>query len=190
MRINFSVVTPGPWPFMSRTWTAYTRRKPVISTFVYGFDIIDQLHRRVSKRKYQTPPPFLLWFSKPLAVEIWRESASEEMSFENVDDWRTTDACLYYKLTYEPNPNNLCDERTHGQYAPNNLPLTVNSHHVLFVERLLFLCFQRHKSIIPYQLIWSFKPLAQIVSRYLADKFKLPIFKSHNSGKIWFFFLI
>ena len=27
--------------------------------------------------------------------------ASEEMSFENVDE-RTTDACLYYKLTYEP----------------------------------------------------------------------------------------
>ena len=69
MRIDFSVVTPAPWPFMSRTWTAYTRRKPVISTFVYGLDIIDQLHRRVSKRKYQTPPPFLLWFSKPLAVE-------------------------------------------------------------------------------------------------------------------------
>ena len=36
--------------------------------------------------------------------------ASEEMSFENVDDrqrtddddGRTKDACLYYKLTYEP----------------------------------------------------------------------------------------
>ena len=28
--------------------------------------------------------------------------ASEEMSFENVDDERTTDAWLYYKLTYEP----------------------------------------------------------------------------------------
>ena len=32
--------------------------------------------------------------------------ASEKMSFENVDDGRTdgrtTDACLYYKLTYEP----------------------------------------------------------------------------------------
>ena len=29
--------------------------------------------------------------------------ASEEMSFENVDgDGRTTDALLYYKLTYEP----------------------------------------------------------------------------------------
>ena len=29
--------------------------------------------------------------------------ASEEMSFENVDDdGRKTDACLYYKLTYEP----------------------------------------------------------------------------------------
>ena len=28
--------------------------------------------------------------------------ASEEMSFENVDDGRTTDASLYYKLTYEP----------------------------------------------------------------------------------------
>ena len=38
--------------------------------------------------------------------------ASEEMSFENVDDGRQqqtdnkdgwmTDACLYYKLTYEP----------------------------------------------------------------------------------------
>ena len=31
---------------------------------------------------------------------------SEEMSFENVDgqtdDGRTTDACIYYKLTYEP----------------------------------------------------------------------------------------
>ena len=27
---------------------------------------------------------------------------SEEMSFENVDEGRTTDACLYYKLTYEP----------------------------------------------------------------------------------------
>ena len=32
--------------------------------------------------------------------------ASEVMSFENdgrrTDDGRTTDACLYYKLTYEP----------------------------------------------------------------------------------------
>ena len=30
--------------------------------------------------------------------------ASEEMSFENVDDGDrlTTDACLYYKLTYKP----------------------------------------------------------------------------------------
>ena len=28
-------------------------------------------------------------------------TASEEKSFENVDDGRT-DACLYYKLTYEP----------------------------------------------------------------------------------------
>ena len=31
--------------------------------------------------------------------------ASEKMSFENVDDdtdGRTMDACLYYKLTYEP----------------------------------------------------------------------------------------
>ena len=30
--------------------------------------------------------------------------ASEEMSFENVDDdgRGTTDACLYYKLTHEP----------------------------------------------------------------------------------------
>ena len=28
--------------------------------------------------------------------------ASEEMSFENVDDRQTTDAHLYYKLTYEP----------------------------------------------------------------------------------------
>ena len=28
-------------------------------------------------------------------------TASEEKSFENVDGW-TTDACLYYKLTYEP----------------------------------------------------------------------------------------
>ena len=27
---------------------------------------------------------------------------SDEMSFENVDGRRTTDACLYYKLTYEP----------------------------------------------------------------------------------------
>ena len=25
--------------------------------------------------------------------------------------------------------------------APNSLPLTVNNHHVLFVKRLLFLCF-------------------------------------------------
>ena len=29
--------------------------------------------------------------------------ASEEMLLENVDDdGQTTDACLYYKLTYEP----------------------------------------------------------------------------------------
>ena len=28
-------------------------------------------------------------------------TASEEKSFEHVDG-RTTDACLYYKLTYEP----------------------------------------------------------------------------------------
>ena len=41
LRIDISVVTPAPWPFMSRTWMAHTRRKPVISTFVYGLDIID-----------------------------------------------------------------------------------------------------------------------------------------------------
>ena len=34
-------------------------------------------------------------------------TASEEMSFENVDgqridDGRTPNACIYYKLTYEP----------------------------------------------------------------------------------------
>ena len=33
--------------------------------------------------------------------------ASEEMSFENVDNdddngWMARDACLYYKLTYDP----------------------------------------------------------------------------------------
>ena len=28
--------------------------------------------------------------------------ASEEMLFDNIDDSRMTDACLYYKLTYEP----------------------------------------------------------------------------------------
>ena len=28
--------------------------------------------------------------------------ASEEMLFEKADRRRTTDACLYYKLTYEP----------------------------------------------------------------------------------------
>ena len=28
--------------------------------------------------------------------------ASEEMLFENVGGRRTKDACLYYKLTYEP----------------------------------------------------------------------------------------
>ena len=66
---DFSVVTPVPWPFISRTWTAYTRRKSVISTFLYRLDIIDQLYRLVFKRKYQTPPPFLLWFSKPLAIK-------------------------------------------------------------------------------------------------------------------------
>ena len=28
--------------------------------------------------------------------------ASEEMPFENVDDGRMMDSCLYYKLTFEP----------------------------------------------------------------------------------------
>ena len=37
--------------------------------------------------------------------------ASEEMSFENVDDGRrTTDACLYYKLTYEPSAQVSCEQ--------------------------------------------------------------------------------
>ena len=37
--------------------------------------------------------------------------ASEEMVFENVDDGRTTtmDACLYYKLTYEPSAQVTAD---------------------------------------------------------------------------------
>ena len=43
-------------------------------------------------------------------MERIRLTASEEMSFENVDgrtdgrttDGRTTDACIYYKLTCEP----------------------------------------------------------------------------------------
>ena len=29
-------------------------------------------------------------------------TASEEKSFENVDNGRKTDTCIYYKLTYEP----------------------------------------------------------------------------------------
>ena len=29
-------------------------------------------------------------------------TASEEMSFENVDGRRMPDTCLYYKLAYEP----------------------------------------------------------------------------------------
>ena len=29
-------------------------------------------------------------------------AASEEKSFENVDDRRTTDTSIYYKLTFEP----------------------------------------------------------------------------------------
>ena len=44
------------------------------------------------------------WLFVPRTIdaiwEIWLESASE-MSFEN-DDGRTTEACLYCKLTYEP----------------------------------------------------------------------------------------
>ena len=42
---RFVVVTPAPWPFMRRTITAYTIRRPVISTCVYGLDFIDQLNR-------------------------------------------------------------------------------------------------------------------------------------------------
>ena len=42
-----------------------------------------------------------LMLSIGAVCEIWKESASEERSFEYVDGW-TTDACLYYKLTYEP----------------------------------------------------------------------------------------
>ena len=40
-------------------------------------------------------------FTPPINArcEIWKESASEEKSIENVDG-RTTDACLYYKLTF------------------------------------------------------------------------------------------
>ena len=39
-------------------------------------------------------------------MERIRLTASEEMSFENVDgrtdDGRAPDTCIYYKLTYEP----------------------------------------------------------------------------------------
>ena len=39
-------------------------------------------------------------------MERIRLTASEEMSFENVDgrmdDGRTPDTCIYYMLTYEP----------------------------------------------------------------------------------------
>ena len=104
------------------------------------------------------------------------------------DGWKT-DACLYYKLTYEPsaqvgqkkclvsgNPTDpifweptliflehprifllfLGNFNFNDFYAffykktragvynilcSNSLPLTVNSHHVLFVKQLLFLCF-------------------------------------------------
>ena len=48
-------------------------------------------------RSTPSPPPP----SIDVTCEIWKESASEEKSFENVDG-RTADACLYYKLTYEP----------------------------------------------------------------------------------------
>ena len=73
--------------------------------------------------------------------------------------------------------------------APNNLPLTVNNHHVLFVKRLLFLCFiiflqkfsKGHNSGKQQWIVlkkfnqviyssspisWpSFKPIPQIVSK-------------------------
>ena len=69
LHIDFSVATPAPGPFMRRNRTAYSIREkvnrkvqgvpqsqtaanprhqqPVISTFVYGLDIIDQLHKWV-----------------------------------------------------------------------------------------------------------------------------------------------
>ena len=49
------------------------------------------------KHDFSFPPPI------DAICEIMQESASEEKSFENVDnDGRTTDACLYYQLAYEP----------------------------------------------------------------------------------------
>ena len=44
------------------------------------------------QNNYSFPPPI------DAICEIWKASASEEKAFENADG-RTTDACLYYKLT-------------------------------------------------------------------------------------------
>ena len=76
MHIDFSVVNPAPWPFMSPTWTAYTRRKPVISTFTYGLDIIDQLHRRVSKSKSQTHSHFCCDFQNLWPLKGYHDPSS------------------------------------------------------------------------------------------------------------------
>ena len=46
---------------------------------------------------------------------------SDKKAFENVDGRRTTDTCLYYKLTYEPNllrrANNYCTHSTTSTVA-------------------------------------------------------------------------
>ena len=83
-------------------------------------------------------------------------------------------------------------------YAPNSLPLPVNSHHVLFKRLPKF-----SKSHNSEKIKWFFKKIQSsnlfIIPYHLtkfqapsSNAFKMPKFlKGHNSRKIrWFFFLI
>ena len=59
---------------------------------------ISSPHRLEQKTQLFVPPIYTCYMWN---MEMICFTASEEKSFENVDG-RTMDACLYYKLTYEP----------------------------------------------------------------------------------------
>ena len=62
---------------------------------------------------------------------------ASEMSFVNVDDGRTMDVCLYYKLTYEPAKKDM-QERESEKRTKNPGPCILPLMPVYHILALLF----------------------------------------------------
>ena len=84
---------------MTKNKPIYHVRKPM-----KGLGETSPFHRFTNPRRDKS---VYFWSRDSYLLYMWNMArigfmASEKMPFENVDDGRTTDVCLCYKLTYEP----------------------------------------------------------------------------------------